>query len=150
MQARFLIGLFSLLLLPTLGAAHAVHGRLEAGAVGVRFEYDGGAPLRGAEVTATPRGADASVAIHGMTDAQGRFAFFPLSSGEWKIMGNDGMGHRASLVVDVDADGLQAIVDSHSHGHHVSPWIVGFSTLFGLFGLWTLWSHRRLSASGKT
>lgn len=141
MRTGWILGLWCMTLACVNALGHGVQGMLADGVVGVQFVYEGGAPLRAADVTATL--ADTSETIEGLTDSQGRFAFFPDQPGEWQVEVNDGMGHRARLVVDVDGDGLAVATHTHSHGHHVAPWIVGLSSLFGLFGVWTLWGNRR-------
>lgn len=134
----FLLGLLSV----DSACAHAVHGALEEGAVGVRFFYDGGAPLRAAEIQVFGPNRDMLPIIQGETDLNGRFAFIPDQPGTWEIEVNDGMGHRAQFRIDVESTGIPATSEYASHGHHVAPWIVAISVLFGLFGIWALFFKR--------
>ncbi len=121
---------------------HAAMGRIEEGAVGVRFFYEGGAPMRSAEVAVRAPAADEERIIEGLTDRNGCFAFVPDQVGEWRVEANDGMGHRVQLRIEVDAAGVPVATASTAHGHHIAPWVVAIAVLFGLFGIWALWIRR--------
>lgn len=127
----------------TLVFGHAAFGRLEDGAVGVQFYYEGDAPLRGAEIAVFDPSPESDPFVESVTDRHGRFAFIPDQPGQWRVEANDGMGHRTQLLIEVDEGGHPVATSSLAHSHHLSPWIVALSTLFGLFGAWTLWSHRK-------
>ena len=149
MNFRYWIAAFCLIGFQHPSLGHAVWGVVENDAVGVRFVYDGGAPLRAADVKVTSLAPGEISAIEGLTDRDGRFAFFPDQPGEWRVEVNDGMGHRASLVVDVGEERVAVVAHEHAHGHHVAPWLMAISMLFGLFGIWTLWSTRRSASPAK-
>lgn len=149
MQPRYWIAAFFLIVFQYPSQGHGVQGSVEAGAVGVRFVYDGGAPLRAADVTATSLAPGESSVIQGLTDRNGRFAFFPDQTGEWRVEVNDGMGHRAHLLVDVGENRIDVAAHGYSHTHHLEGWVIGVAVLFGLFGIWGLWRCRQYPISPK-
>jgi hypothetical protein len=56
--------------------------------------YAGGTPVAGADVVI--RGPDDATYQAGRTDAGGLFAFVPAHAGEWRVLVDDGLGHRRS------------------------------------------------------
>ena len=126
---------------------HAVEGALVEGAIGVRFVYEGGAPVRSAEVQVWSPAKDDTPYAQGLTDRDGSFAFVPGTAGTWRVEMNDGMGHRDELHVDVDVDGTATAVPSAIHSHDLTRWLVGLAVIFGVFGCWALWG-RRVQAKG--
>lgn len=68
-------------------------------------KYSTGEPMAYAEVTVYAPGKDDVAYQNGNADSQGRFAFLPTSHGAWRIVVNDGMGHRAETMVDVEQGG---------------------------------------------
>ena len=61
--------------------------------------YDGGTPVAGAQVTLFPPGADTPYQT-GVTDRAGVFVFLPASPGEWRVVVDDGMGHRRETRIE--------------------------------------------------
>ena len=80
-----------------LYAAHTWQGSVTL----VQFAYAGGQVPTYAKVEVYSP-ADAKVEFqNGRTDAHGRFAFMPDTSGQWRIVMADNMGHRVEHAVDV-------------------------------------------------
>ena len=44
---------------------------------------------------------------NGRTDRNGRFAFVPDEAGQWKVVVEDGLGHRVSALCPVEASGSE-------------------------------------------
>ncbi len=94
--------------------------------------YEGGGPVSGGAVTVyRPGGAD--VYTTGTTDPGGIFAFLPGESGEWRLVVDDGMGHRKEARIETGAaprkrDGPGPSVEASDdaghdddHGNTVAP-----------------------------
>lgn len=90
-----------LLATPHAALAHGITVTLERhGDVVVAVSrYDGGIPVRGADVVVRAPGADAPFQT-GKTDAEGRFVFMPAAAGEWQVAVDDGMGHRRTVRIE--------------------------------------------------
>ena len=69
------------------------------GVIVVRAGYDPGGPVALADVSISPPG-DGPPFQRGQTDLNGAFAFLPDAPGPWRVVVNDGSGHRAERVVD--------------------------------------------------
>ena len=74
--------------------AHAMHAFEVQGGLGVRVEYDDGYPATHAEVRVYAPDEETHPYAEGITDAEGYFVFFPTSEGPWRLVVDDGMGHR--------------------------------------------------------
>jgi nickel transport protein len=108
-------------------AATAFHGitvRLsqEGRVVVATSRYDGGIPVAGAQATVFAPGGDTPY-LTGTTDPAGVFAFLPATGGEWRVVVDDGMGHRREARLGVTApQGEGAPRESpdaeHDHGDH--------------------------------
>jgi hypothetical protein len=87
-------------------AAVALHGitvRLsqEGRVVVATCQYDGGIPVSGAQATVFAPGGDTPY-LTGTTDPAGLFAFLPgTRGGEWRVVVDDGMGHRREARLQV-------------------------------------------------
>jgi hypothetical protein len=93
-------------LLAGAGAAHA-HGitvvlERHGDFVVATARYDGGTPVRDAEVVIRAPGDEAPFQ-RGRTDGAGRFAFWPAGAGEWRVTVDDGTGHRRTARLEVEA-----------------------------------------------
>lgn len=87
--------------------ASSVHGitvRLarEGRVVVATCRYDGGIPVAGALTTVLAPGVDTPY-LTGTTDPAGLFTFLPGTPGEWRVVVDDGMGHRREARIDVAA-----------------------------------------------
>lgn len=95
MRLSFAILLAMLLCCPATPArAHGVgHAPENTPAEALRFYYSDGAPMAFAEITVFA--PDEAEYQNARTDAKGRFAFLPDTPGAWRVVINDGMGHRS-------------------------------------------------------
>lgn len=86
-------------------ATMAVHGitvRLsqEGRVVVATCRYAGGTVVAGARTTVFAPGRDTPY-LTGTTDPEGLFAFLPDTRGEWRVVVDDGMGHRREARLEV-------------------------------------------------
>ncbi len=137
-----------LLIFPNRLLAHAVDGTVApAQSLCARFLFDDGDPLSYAEVIIRISGEKLPFQ-KGRTDAAGRFCFYPLKAGTYKIKAADGMGH--ALELSVKADTGKALGVATPSDHQSTPeWqkaLVGISVIFGMFGLIAM--LRKRGASG--
>jgi len=112
MRARYTsIQLVALFALTTLGlflsssnsGAHGVDGWVTESAAmlpAVNFKYSDGSPASYASVKIWSPASDSLEYQNGRTDKNGRFSFIPDIDGKWRIIMNDGVGHRAELAFD--------------------------------------------------
>ena len=118
--------------------AHGVKGKIGKGGIGIIAEYTTGEPMSYAKVVITAPNKKIPFQI-GRTDRNGRFCFYPDMQGMWKIVVEDGMGHRLQLDVPVKHGGRIETL-----GYTQSPLqtylsnflktISGVSIIFGIFG----------------
>lgn len=92
------------LIFNSTAAAHAVRYRVaeDTKAVVVEFFYSSGEPLSYASILVWSPGADNVEFQNGRTDQNGRFAFAPSKSGNWRIEANDGRGHKKTAAIQID------------------------------------------------
>lgn len=77
--------------------AHGVaHQPLATQACAMRFVYSDGQPAAFAGIEVFAPGSETPYQS-ARADAQGGFAFIPASAGTWRVVMNDGMGHRAEV-----------------------------------------------------
>jgi nickel transport protein len=90
---------------PTPASAHGTGYRLinDARTVAVSFFYADGQPMSYAETLVFGPDNDDIEFQNGRTDQNGRFAFYPETPGTWRLVVNDGMGHRAEGIIAVKA-----------------------------------------------
>ena len=117
----FLVLVFAML--PGIVMGHATTYRMldNDKAVVVQFGFVDGTAMRQADVTVFAPSDAERVYQSGLTDLNGRFAFYPAESGEWRVRANDGMGHLQVVTVTVAGDKHAAEVHEHSgeaHDHH--------------------------------
>jgi nickel transport protein len=139
---------------PTTAYLHGITVRLapEGRTVVATCHYEGGTPVAGANVTLFAPGVDAPY-LAGSTDPAGFYAFVPSNSGEWRIVVDDGMGHRREARIEVvgdlgvaldhehpEASSAVAASGDHAHSHEAEgsdrPWklATGLSVIVGLTG----------------
>ena len=129
--------------------AHGVSGIIGRGGLVVTATYDSGDPMSYSKVTIVAPDADLKFQS-GRTDRNGRFCFYPDCSGQWKLLVDDGMGHRLSLDVEVGVDGdTLEIVDSSSpmtseEMPRTVKVVSGLCIIFGMSGFLYGWKARRI------
>lgn len=142
-RLRAAAGLLALVL-ATTAYAHGVDLRPgSAQALVVRAAYSDGTPMRFAKVrVVNSQGKTHQV---GNADASGRFAWLPDREGEWRAIIDDGIGHRAEVVVEAGAPAPSA---ARAPGGPPSQaplaralW--GLSAIFWLTGALFWWRGRR-------
>lgn len=127
--------------------AHGVHLTLQQGQaswVQGRYTDDELMSLVNVKVI-NPQGKTHQV---GNADASGRFAFLADEAGVWRVVFDDGMGHRVELPVDVSAQpqSLPSPVAQESPKESkpsVNKAVLGLSILFFLFGSLFWWKGKR-------
>lgn len=102
----FAIALMVINASPAFG--HGVsYGMAESKALTVFFAYTGSEPMSYVPVLVFgPQSTPDLEYQNGRTDAQGKFAFVPDRSGEWRVEASDGTGHKGVMTVTVTEDML--------------------------------------------
>lgn len=132
---------------------HGASGEVSSGGIVVAARYDTGEPMSYAKVKISAPGAEV-IFQSGRTDRNGRFCFFPDAAGDWKVVVDDGIGHRLELIVPVDESLLlksnqqkgRSITSSLPHYERV---IVGISIIFGISGILFWWRGKKVSKRAK-
>ena len=104
MRIIALAAFLGLLAAPAPVLAHGTDYRVIADndpLVGIAFFYSDKVPMRYAEVLVYSPENDNIEFQNGRTDAEGRFAFFAETPGDWRVEVNDGMGHAVHATVAV-------------------------------------------------
>jgi hypothetical protein len=127
----------------SVGECQAHGARCEAveGAAAVRAYYDNGSPMAFCDVEIFRPGEDSEAFQVGTTDCNGTFGFVPDTTGTWRAVVDDGMGHMAMARIDAGPTGIRG--EAAGAGPGVRGVIVGVSMIFGLFGLVALLYCRR-------
>ncbi len=102
----FMIAVAGFLLAPAAAFAHGTDYRVvddNEPVVGMAFFYSDKVPMRYAEVLVYSPENDKIEFQNGRTDAEGRFAFFAETPGDWRVEVNDGMGHAVHAKVAVSS-----------------------------------------------
>ncbi len=108
-------------------------------AVTVRCEYSNGAPVD-AEVLVHSPAEPARIFQRLRTDLRGRASFVPDAPGQWRIVADDGLGHRTELDLSVDDDGVAG--KSPARDAVPAP-MVSMAVLLLAGGAWWAVSRRR-------
>jgi len=124
--------------------AHGVRGRIASeGGIVVEAEYTDGEPMSYAKVVITAPDKKIPFQI-GRTDRNGRFCFYPDTPGKWKVVVEDGMGHRLKMNLPVKHVGrveTSGYIESPLQ-RYISKYlraIAGVSIIFGIFGCIVGW-----------
>lgn len=151
-KASFLLVLATATLV-TGGSRHGIEVEFTKStpAVVATCTYSGKEPVVGAECILFKPGSEDEEFQRGQTDANGVFSFIPDVAGKWKMIVDDGQGHReeASLVLteafftnEAAIPGTVELVRSGSEGFASLPlWmkaVWGLSLIFGLAGIFYL------------
>ena len=134
--------------------AHSVKGYVSLGGIVVTAQYDTGEPMSYARVEISA--PDSKLPFQsGRTDRNGRFCFFPDTSGDWKVVVDDEMGHRLEVIVPVN-EAMQLKTNQKAGGPLLRSFsrytgvILGISVIFGIFGSLLGWmSHKKLRDKEK-
>lgn len=142
----FRLFLIIALLLPQLTYAHGLNLSLTDGSDAITGDvtFADGAPLSGASVSLqqAPGGSAATEPAVTRTDAEGRYAFpAPRRAGEYRVIAEDGLGHRTEIVFVVRGDHRK--LDATPTPSAWSRWLIGLGCLVGLFGVTAWWLSRR-------
>lgn len=117
----------------------------QPGAVATRFGYGPRDPAKGAPVTVFSPADPGTPFQTGQTDQRGVFVFAPDRPGAWRVVADDGEGHREEARIEVAEDGAIRF-DDHSHSR-ANTFVTGVSLLVGITGIALWWSGRRRPAS---
>ena len=132
--------------LPQLAHAHGLNLSLSDGSEAITGDvtYADGAPLSGASVSLQPAATrnEADERVVTRTNAEGRYAFpAPRRAGEYRVIAEDGLGHRTEIVFVVREDHRK--LDATPTPSAWSRWLTGLGCLVGLFGVTAWWLSRR-------
>ncbi len=103
------------LCLPAVLHAHGMALEIvaSAGSVTVQCSYSNGDPAAAEVLVHSPADATRFYAVI-QTDELGRVSFQPDSPGAWRVVADDGIGHRAKLAFRIDEDGVAHPVDDRA------------------------------------
>lgn len=113
-----------------------------AGAVVVRCVFTSGEPADAEVLVYSPTEPDRIFQML-RTDLRGFASFVPDAPGDWRVVADDGMGHRTFLDVPVTATGAPAT----ANGSWRPPLLryLGAAALLALFAAW-FWRTRQARA----
>jgi hypothetical protein len=151
--------------LPASAFAHGVEVFNETGNPGVqtiRFGYTDGEPMLFARVKVfSPSSPDAPVQ-ESIADRAGYFSFIPFEPGEWRLTAEDGMGHKGTITISVNAEGGASVESAGAAGaagagtNSRPPLalniVLGLSLLANIFCGWIIAARgkRRVAAAGAS
>ncbi len=129
-------------LLPVPLAGHSLQAEIDSGSQGtvaVRYGYGGGGPASAEVMLVSP--ADPT-RYHRVlrTDSQGVVRFVPDTPGLWRLVADDGLGHRAELEIRVGPEGTVDAVERRGGGSRL---VWGLGCLAGLLLGWLGWRWRK-------
>lgn len=132
------------LCLPVLVLAHGMRIDMEssAGAVVVRCVFTSGEPAEAEVLVYSPAEPDRIFQML-RTDLRGFASFVPDAPGDWRVVADDGMGHRTFLDVPITEPGAPA-----GEPDALRPLLLrylGAAALLALVAAW-LWRTRRSTA----
>ena len=155
----FVLGLF---VCSSTGMAHGINLHVVERSVSVEVTHEDGSPLQEGEAKVyAPLNTDQPF-LHGKTDEDGHFTFFPDSTGVWRVVVGDSMGHAVTRNVTVASSSEHTTKHDHpitsdhdhkaGHDHYFSRLqgvIVGLSVIFGIWGLVSMSRSCKATATGK-
>ena len=104
-------------------------------AIPLEFSYSTGEAMSYCEARVFSPNDSKFAAQTGRTDEQGRFAFIPDTSGDWRVVVQDNEGHRCEAVVNINLDDVKAnavVEASETNQSHVIPALLGVSIIFNI------------------
>lgn len=126
----------------SLVQAHEVHHRIEAvDAVAITLTYANGQPFAYERYALTPAGQETPQQV-GNTDAQGRIAFVPGATTQWRLQATAADGHGVNREFTVPATGTRLEAANET----MPRWLLagfGLAIIFGLFGLFQLFMRKK-------
>jgi len=135
--------------------SHGVLGRVgsEKGIL-VEVEYDDGEPMSYASIEIFD--SEEKIPFQsGRTDRNGRFLFYPDKMGNWKIVVNDGIGHRLALKTNIDetlnpnkTEQQAKSIKQNSLSRYERA-LMGISIIFGISGIFFWWKGRKIYRRNK-
>lgn len=103
MRLSLLLTICILFLSTTIYGHGVSYSRTDDHAVSVKFQYSGGDPMSYASVLVFGPHSDPDLEYqNGRTDTKGKFAFIPDRAGLWKVIAEDGTGHKGVLSIQID------------------------------------------------
>lgn len=136
--------------------SHGVRGRIrsESGIL-VEAEYDDGELMSYASIEIFD--SEEKLPFQsGRTDRNGRFIFYPDKMGDWKVVVNDGMGHRLALKTNIDKTlNLKITNKQQNKGTNDSSLsryeraLMGISIIFGISGIFFWWKGKKILKSKR-
>jgi len=136
------ICLIILFCLPLLNLAHGIEHKLLDNGVGVEVFYLDGTPMSDCDVEVFAPGDTENPFQRGQMDQNGRFVFSPDEKGNWTVIVDDGMGHRATIKVVVDKEMKAGTKESGQ----LAMWqkiAMVLSLIFGLTGVYYYFLTRK-------
>ena len=137
---------------------HGTRGAVTpTGSMMVHADYDDGEPMAYCRTEIVHAGEERPFQS-GSTDRNGRFLFYPDSTGQWRIVVDDGIGHRLALETSVDelpqsgriatvravesADSALSDIGGREIGaarlSRFQGIVVGISLILGVFGVYCI------------
>jgi nickel transport protein len=120
--------LFPLMLMP-----HGMNHKQLKGGLGIEAAYLDGSPMAGCDVEIYSPADKESPFQTGVADKHGRFIFFPNQKGTWKLVVDDGMGHRLETTILVDKE-LNAEASASGDLQIWQKILMALCLIFGLTG----------------
>ncbi len=114
--------------------------------VNVKYEDAAGTPMSFASVKLlSPSGKE----IHGETDENGNFLFYPSEEGRWKIEVDDGLGHGVVKEIEIEKGKK---VQSEKGLSQYQKILSGIGYILGIFGIisYILMIRERLKKDAHT
>lgn len=123
---------------------HSIVADRISGGIGISARYADGTPAASAEVKVFAPGENQPFQ-EGLTDREGRFLFFPPTTGDWRIVVDDGIGHALDETLpvhDLEADS-QSAPDPAPPQNRLWPMLTGIGIIWAIFGMWGWWRASR-------
>ncbi len=125
---------------------HGTRGSITPGSgMLIHAEYDDGEPMAYSRTEIFHAGKERPFQS-GATDRNGRFLFYPDSTGQWKVAVDDGMGHAVIETIQFEGRVADAVRETKVMPKRYGV-ITGLAAIFGAFG-WA--AFLRLKFAGKT
>lgn len=163
---KIMIGAFIFVFAACLIQAHKLEVHLTENPPVVVVEADYGNHhhgVKGADVSIYAPGENEDVYQSGKTDLSGKFAFLPDKAGAWRVIVDDGTGHKNEAVISVtgaffadtaaDLDSEEEAIGTEALSSQAALsvfWkaLIGISLLIGIAGILYGLKSRKESAKG--